>query len=150
MYLLDTDTFTNVVDKRRSQPTLRARVEREPVENLHVCMITLGEICRGWLAQINEARKHPRNGGKVVEYYTLFQREIEYIQRYNLLPYDGAAEVAYNAIPAEIRKQHSLDCHIAAVALAQDMTVVTGNLRHFQRIPGLKCVDWTLAEDSSE
>ncbi len=150
MYLLDTDSVTNGFDIRRSQPYLRARTEAEPITNLHVSMITLGEICRGWLALLNEARKHPRKGAKVVEYYTLFQREIESIQRYRLLPYNDAAETAYNALPAEIRRQHPLDCHIAAIALTNDLIVVTGNLQHFQKIPGLKCVDWTLAPNISE
>jgi tRNA(fMet)-specific endonuclease VapC len=150
MYLLDTDSVTNGFDLRRSQPYLRARIEAEPLTNLHVSMITVGEICRGWLDAINQARKHPRDGAKVVAYYSLFQRHFEDVQRFRLLPYDEAAEAAYSALPAEIRKQHSLDCHIAATAMTRGLIVVTSNLRHFQRIPGLQCEDWTLAEDGSE
>ena len=34
------------------------------------------------------------------------------------------------------------DTQIAAIALANDLTVVTGNVRHFQRVPGLAVENW--------
>jgi len=34
------------------------------------------------------------------------------------------------------------DLRIAAIALVRDFTVVTGNLQHFQRIPGLRVENW--------
>ena len=37
------------------------------------------------------------------------------------------------------------DLRIAAVCLRHDATLATGNLRHFERLPGLRAEDW-LAE----
>jgi tRNA(fMet)-specific endonuclease VapC len=34
------------------------------------------------------------------------------------------------------------DLRIAAVALAQDLILVTGNVRHFQRVPNLRVENW--------
>jgi tRNA(fMet)-specific endonuclease VapC len=34
------------------------------------------------------------------------------------------------------------DLVIAATALAADLIVVTGNLQHFGRVPGLEVEDW--------
>lgn len=34
------------------------------------------------------------------------------------------------------------DLRIAAIALARGLTVVTGNVRHFQRVPGLPIENW--------
>jgi len=34
------------------------------------------------------------------------------------------------------------DLRIAAIALVRDFTVVTGNLRHFQRVPSLRVENW--------
>ncbi|MGY2892958.1 PIN domain-containing protein [Deinococcus sp. UYEF24] len=34
------------------------------------------------------------------------------------------------------------DLPIAATALRHDATLVTRNIKHFQRIPGLKLIDW--------
>ena len=35
-----------------------------------------------------------------------------------------------------------MDLRIAAIALEEDATVITRNLRDFQRVPGLKCENW--------
>jgi len=34
------------------------------------------------------------------------------------------------------------DAQIAATALARDLAVVTGNTKHFQRVPGLRVENW--------
>ena len=35
-----------------------------------------------------------------------------------------------------------MDLFIAATALEEDLILVTGNVRHFERIPGLKIENW--------
>lgn len=35
-----------------------------------------------------------------------------------------------------------LDLMIASIALCHDMTLVSGNVQHFRRIPGLKLENW--------
>ena len=42
----------------------------------------------------------------------------------------------------EGRRLADADLFIGAIAVAQDATVVTGNRRHYDRIPGLKWEDW--------
>jgi tRNA(fMet)-specific endonuclease VapC len=34
------------------------------------------------------------------------------------------------------------DLRIAAIALSRDLTLVTGNVRHFERVPGLRIENW--------
>lgn len=36
-----------------------------------------------------------------------------------------------------------MDLRIAAVALTNDATLITGNLSDFRRVPGLRVEDWT-------
>ena len=143
MYLLDTDTISNLADKRYASNRLQERVAAEPLKNLHTSVITLSETARGWLDFINQARKQPRRGDKLVEAFALFQDEMQYVMQYNILPYDEEAEKAYQTIPAKIRQQHSQDCYIAAIALSRGLIVVTSNLSHFRKIPNLQCEDWT-------
>jgi tRNA(fMet)-specific endonuclease VapC len=35
-----------------------------------------------------------------------------------------------------------MDLLIAAQAVARDLVLVTGNLREFRRVPGLRCENW--------
>jgi len=35
-----------------------------------------------------------------------------------------------------------LDLRVAAVALTNDLTLITGNGKHFRRVPGLKVESW--------
>lgn len=37
----------------------------------------------------------------------------------------------------------SMDLKVAAVALAKDQLLISANLRHFRKIPGLIVEDWT-------
>lgn len=144
MYLLDTDTVSNAIDKRRTFVSLQRRIASEPPEKLHISVITLSEIAHGWLDIINQARKHPRNGAKIVQFYALFQDEMQSVIKFNILPYDEEAEKSFQTIPASVRQQHSQDCHIAAIALSRGLIVVTANISHFSKIAGLRCEDWTL------
>jgi len=34
------------------------------------------------------------------------------------------------------------DLRIAAICVAHDLTLVTGNVRHFERVPGLRVENW--------
>ena len=49
-------------------------------------------------------------------------------------------------LDAQLRKQgnriEAEDAMIAATAMAHEMTLVTGNTKHFVRVKGLKVVDW--------
>jgi tRNA(fMet)-specific endonuclease VapC len=40
------------------------------------------------------------------------------------------------------------DLRIASIAVSRGLTVVTGNVRHFSRVPGLAVENW-LAEETS-
>ena len=139
--LLDTDTISNYLDRRRGNLRLRKRIERESPDAVFISIITFEEIMRGVLNLLTQARKHPRNGGKVVAYYGLLQNLLHDLRRFQILPYDADAETKYQQIPANIRQRHSQDCQIAAVALAHNITLITRNTRHFAGIPDLSFED---------
>ncbi len=40
------------------------------------------------------------------------------------------------------------DLRVAAIALARDATLVTGNVRHFERVPGLRIENWLIDEST--
>ena len=143
-YLLDKDTTSNYLDKRRGNTRLRERIESVSPGTLCISIITFEEILRGVLNLLKQARKHPRNAAKIVEYHGLLRSLVHDLPRFEILPYDANAEAQFQQIPANVRQQHSQDCHIVAVVLANSLTVITRNTRHFARIPGLFYEDWTI------
>ena len=65
------------------------------------------------------------------------------------LPFDDSAAEIYERIRAELEAVGMLigpyDMMIAAIALANDLTLVTHNTREFGRVAGLKIEDWEVS-----
>jgi tRNA(fMet)-specific endonuclease VapC len=63
-----------------------------------------------------------------------------------VLPFDAAAARICGGLRAELERRGSpigdADTRIASIALANGLTVVTGNVRHFQRVPELSVENW--------
>ena len=62
------------------------------------------------------------------------------------LPFDDAAASVYAIIRAHLESAGTpigpYDLQIAAIALANGLTLVTHNTREFSRVPGLLLEDW--------
>jgi len=63
-----------------------------------------------------------------------------------ILPFDETAAAVYGPLRASLesagRPLAEPDLRIASIALSRDLTVVTGNIRHFARIPDLTVENW--------
>jgi tRNA(fMet)-specific endonuclease VapC len=63
-----------------------------------------------------------------------------------VLPFDRRAARVFGELKAELervgRPIAEPDLRIAAVAVSLDLTLVTGNERHFARVPGLTLENW--------
>ncbi len=62
-----------------------------------------------------------------------------------ILPYDLSVARVFGQIRADLESTGNLlpdaDLQIAATAVYHNLELVTGNLRHFQRVPGLRLND---------
>ena len=62
------------------------------------------------------------------------------------MPWNNEAADHYGDLKALLKRQGTLigeiDTQIAAHALAEKLTLVTHNTRHFANVPGLKLEDW--------
>lgn len=69
--------------------------------------------------------------------------------QFTSLPFDDSAAEIYGRIRAELEAVGMLigpyDMMIAAIALANDLTLVTHNTREFGRVAGLKVEDWEVS-----
>jgi tRNA(fMet)-specific endonuclease VapC len=125
MLILDTDLLT-VVQRREGAlyDRLDARLEEASVtELIGVTIISFEEQTRGWLAYIAKAR----SSALQIEAYARLHAAV---QRFDQLA------------RARIRIG-TMDLKIAAVALANQATLLSSNLSDFQKVPGLRVEDWT-------
>ena len=133
MYLLDTDIISNLM---KPSPTigLIARMAEVPVHQQFTSSITLGELIYGAL------KKRDRSTA------LLDQIESRLLPNLEVLPFDDSAAKRYGAVRANLELRGNTigdaDLRIASIALARDLVVVTGNVRHFSRIPELKVENW--------
>ena len=133
MYLLDTDILSNLL-KRTPSTVLIARLASVPPEHQFTSSITLGELLYG--------------AHRLREHTPLLLERLDRTVPSNLpvLPFDGAAARRYGEVRAELEQRGTpladADLRIGAIALARGLTVVTGNVRHFQRIPNLVVENW--------
>ena len=133
MYLLDTDILSNLA-KRTPSTALVAKLASVPREAQFTSSITLGEMFYG--------------AYRLPEYTSLFLERLERVLLPNLsvLPFDVAAAHRYGEVRAELERRRTplgeADLRIGAIALTRGLTVVTGNVRHFQRIPDLTVENW--------
>ncbi|MBM2831892.1 MAG: virulence-associated protein VapC-like protein [Dehalococcoidia bacterium] len=133
MFLLDTDILSNLL-RRAPSTTLIAKLALVPAEEQFTSSITLGELVYG------AYRLRARTGA------LLEQVEKTLLANLPVLPFDAAAARRYGELRAELERQGIVlgdgDLRIGAIALARGLTVVTGNIHHFQRIPGLTVENW--------
>ena len=101
-----------------------------------VSVITLAELLHG----AEKSSDAPRNLG-VVE---------DFCSRLAVLSYTAKAAAHYGAIRAALeaagRPIGVNDLHIAAHARSEGLTLVSNNLREFERVPGLLTENWVTAD----
>ncbi len=134
-FLLDTDTLSELM-RRAPSPALLRRIATMAPDDQATSSITLGELLYG------AHRLETRSAG-------LLQRiEEAVVANLPVLPFDGTAARAYGRLRADLEARGvpigEADTQIASIALVNDLVVVTGNVRHFERVPSLAVENWLL------
>lgn len=128
-HMLDTNLCIRVLRDR--PPALRVRFNEE-ADTLCISTITLTELLHG------AARSARPNENR---------REVEQMAaRLAVLDFDSAAAAHAGDVYAELRRRGELigpyDILIAGHARSRGLIVITGNLREFRRVDGLRSEDW--------
>jgi predicted nucleic acid-binding protein len=138
MYLFDTDVLSNVVKKAPSA-VLLARLTDLPGDMQFTTAINAAEIYYG------AARSEHRE-----EILKAFEEKV--FPGLTILPFDAGSAKVYGALKASLERKGTVrsepDLRIAAIAIQRRLTLVTGNVRHFEAIPGLRVEDWINPSDS--
>ena len=130
-YLLDTNIVIYVIKRR---PLQALEMFNRNAGRMAISAITLAVLQHG-----AEKSSNPAANLAVVE---------DLCSRLEVLPYGAKAAQHYGAIRAALEKLGQMigvnDLHIAAHARSEGLTLVSNNLREFERVPALQCENWAI------
>jgi len=131
-YMLDTDICSYIM--KRSHPAVLRRLQRVPVTDVFMSVITKSELLYG--VQVSPRRSQDA---------AALGAFLPYVE---VLDFPDAAADHYAEIRADLKKRGALiganDLLIASHARAVGLTLVTNNTAEFARVQGLAIENWTL------
>ncbi len=131
-YLLDTNVLSEVL-KKRPEPSVLARLRELAPSAAFTSAVCVSELRYG-------ARRRPGAGdlwGRIAREVLGRVRVLPFGEREALRVGDLLAELEAAGQPIRVE-----DVLIGATALESSLAVVTRNVRHFRRIPGLAVESW--------
>ena len=130
-YLLDTNIVIYVIKRR---PIAALQLFNDQAGHMAISSITLAELLHGV-----EKSNAPARSLAAVE---------DFCSRLDLLPYGPKAAQHYGSIRAALEKRGQPigvnDLHIAAHARSEGLTLVSNNLREFERVEALQLANWAI------
>jgi tRNA(fMet)-specific endonuclease VapC len=135
-YLLDTNACIRYLNGRSE--SLRQQIISKNPNDIVLCSVVKAELFYG-------ARKsqHPQRS---------LQKQQIFVNRFVSLPFDDKAAEEYSLIRAELEQAGTPigpnDLMIAAIALANNVTLITHNTQEFGRVTGLQIEDWELGNNT--
>lgn len=130
-YLLDTNVIVDLTGSRGT--SIRIKLEEVGLAAIAISAITLAEIEYGAARVAQPSR--------TLSLYRQFLMEIP------VLPFDQSAAAVYGRCRADLERAGRMiggnDLMIAAVALSQNLILVTRDVSEFERVPGLPIENWS-------
>ena len=131
-YLLDTNAC--IVYIRYPDSGVRQKLESLPNSDVAICSVVKFEMYYGSMkSQFSQQS---------------FALQNEFFDQFQSLPFDDVAALVCGKIRAKLASQGNLigpfDLQIAAIAIANDLTLVTHNTGEFSRVSGLSIEDWEI------
>ena len=134
MFLFDTDVITNVLKKHPSRKLLE-RLARTPMREQYLSTITISEIVYG-ASKSNRPEYHLKNLKDIL------------LPSVNVVGFDSKAAYICGRLRARLEQNGTpldlADLEIAAIAIAGDFVLVSGNTRHFKRVSELPVENWLI------
>ena len=138
VFVLDTDILSLLQDYH---PVLTPRVKAyEQTHQVVLTAISVEEQISGWYTFLRRARTRD----KVAHAYVELVKTVQWLSTRGILMFTVPAILRYESLLVLNLNARKNDLRIAAIALEAGGTVVTRNLRDFQRVPGLSCADWSV------
>src|SRR5215510_14666683 len=105
-----------------------------PANEIIVCSVVRGELFYG-----SSKSQTPQAS---------LAKQVRFLQPYATFPFDDRAATVYGSLRADLERQGLVigihDMMIAAIALVNNLIVVTHNTREYGRVVGLQIEDWEI------
>lgn len=132
IYLLDTNVC--IVYLKGQNSHLKQKLDNILLSEIAVCSVVKGELFYGSLRSANPERN--------------LRLQQEFLSQFLSLPFDDQSAVVFGEIRAQLAAKGTpigaYDLQIAAIALANNLILVTHNTKEFSRIPQLQSEDWEM------
>jgi tRNA(fMet)-specific endonuclease VapC len=129
-YLLDTNVC--IIYLKGRNLNLKQRLDAVPIEEIVVCSVVKAELFYGAMKSANPERN--------------FALQQAFLDQFVSLSFDDFAATTFGTVRAQLETRGTpigaYDLQIAAIALANNLTLVTHNTREFSRVDGLLIEDW--------
>jgi tRNA(fMet)-specific endonuclease VapC len=134
MYLLDTNILSEIA-KRNPNETFIKKLRAVPSPAIFTAVICVMELRHGAMKRGNPS-----------DFWLIIEQQI--LSKVRILDFSYHEAIKAGEL---IQQLYSLgrpigieDIMIGSIALCQDLTIVSGNTKHFQQIPGLRVENWLL------
>jgi len=132
MVLFDTDVLSNIV-KTNPSPLLLEKLAKLPQDLQFTTAINVDEIYYGALRLAQ--------GERILR---AFDEHV--FPQLTILAFDEESGKIYGEIKARLEKkglsESEPDLRIASIAIQHKLTIITGNVKHFENIPGVSLENW--------
>lgn len=129
-YLLDSNVCARYLNGMSL--AIRERLRATNIADIAVCSVVKGELFYGVIKSNNPERT--------------LARQQEFLKLFVSLPFDDSAALVYGRIRAELSANGTPigpnDFQIAAIAMVNNLILVTHNTKEFSRVNGLQIEDW--------
>ena len=135
MFMLDTNVLIAMF---KGQHGVQARITAEGFDQCLVSELSVAELYVGLYKDVY--------GDADPERIVAKQKQIDFVlEHFETVPFIGSSRT-YGKVRAELESSgmrlSDMDLLIGSSALDAGCTLVTNNIRHLSRIPGLKVEDW--------
>jgi tRNA(fMet)-specific endonuclease VapC len=139
-YVLDTDHLSLY---ERAHPQVCSRIitaRQQPLILLTATVISVEEQYAGRLALIRKTK----TSEALIAAYGRLKTTFNLFSELEILEYDLQSDAFFRNFRQTGIRIGTQDLRIASIALANNSTLLTRNLRDFEKVPGLLTQDWSI------
>jgi len=138
MLILDTD---HLVEFQRGTSAEAHRLNERLAasgEPFGTTIISVEEVMRGWMAAI----RRTNDPIEQVRAYRLLRQLFRFFATWEIFDWTPEAAAIFNELKAAKIRVGTMDLKIACIALATDGTLLSRNLKDYEKVPDLKIWNW--------